>query len=271
MATPKSLQQIINQVKVIVVDAPIDLVNRIETDIQRAQEDAEDYWNAWPFLNDTIELRTLQYQYAQLFSGIIIKDEIRDGFMRFRTEIPPWYTYDGIQKPVEMQWSVGSRTARPAGGMESPGDLSEIYTKDDVEAIAGPPKYIGISYDGIGGGVWNNVPTQFYIDPPCDLGDPDNPGIYNLRIPVQVREPQLSTSGTTENYWTRFMARYLENAAAANFLATNQDPRYLEYRNMADRDIRSHKSEWKRRLFKLDSSSLTPTSGVYGTRNTTRL
>jgi len=258
-----------------------DLVSEIDAfvleDIRRAQKRIEDYWDRWPFLDAVLQVSTLQYQYAQFMDGSNVPQAVRDRWLRWRTDVPPWYVYGGAlqRRPVEMQWSVGPHTSDAVtSGPAYPGDLREVLVKaSPIAEQSGPPLRISIveDADATGSASYGHAPSVFYIDPPTDLGDPAAPGVYQLNLPIQLRQPTLTASVVESNYWTVNLPEALEDSAIASFLMTNQDQRYLAYEERANARLTQHRREWKRRLFRQTDSTLVPRTGVYGTRNSRSL
>lgn len=266
----RTVSQIIERVKVICVDLDANLDDEVPTAIERAQEDAEDFWDRWPFLNEEFDFLTVVDGGQYLMSAYTTLFPALKRFLRWRFEAKPVYislVADGGPAVIEMDWAVGRGTSFIANDdmpFENIHDLRRHSTHvDKTPEVRGAPAVLApIDRDNLQQVATDTSPQGFWISPPHEKVG------WKIIIPFQAR--QIPPTGTNINYWTLNMARYLENAAAATMLADNQDARFAAYASMADADLSRHQREVKRRGIRTENM-LTPRSDVFARRDAGRL
>ena len=273
----QTFQQIVDRVRLIVQDVPSELDAEIPKQVNRAQEDAEDSWEHWPFLNHTLTWNIS----ADAIARLDIRNDLANNadlalrrWLRWRYEDPCFYTTasDPVQAMKEIPWGL-SEFIVPAqaprmiavNGAQSRADIREHRIQTEVTVVEiqqGRPQRIGVTEDSNVGDQSNlaiAAPTTAYLTP-----EPDQS--YRIQLPCQVREEELVLGFIEHNFWTRELPRYLENSAAANTLAENQDPRSFDYQNRALVELQLFRRKWQRRQLHL-ADGFVPKTDVFATRN----
>ncbi len=286
----RTFDQIVTRVRTICVDLDVDLEDEIPVAIERAQEDAEDFWEYWPFLNSQIYIPLVDAQVAYTtVAGSFNSDAVGAGqfrtFMRWRLESPPYRVpiltapelFEGAAEP--MEWSIAGANAefnvtdkpnvfQGRGDDRAWGPSRAIYPIINADT---PQVVVPIDNDGVqvllADDQEDHRPLGVNVFPVLNKPTDANFFRWHVVLPFQARQPKLE-SGVT-NYFTNFLARYLENAAASTLLADNQDGRFAAYRAMSDSDILRHKNMIKRRTVR--HGYLEPRTDKNGLRTQARL